>query len=143
MPEDPYIAYYAGVIAYNNAEFERARDMALLNRDDLHPAVQYGHQITYAASSFFTGDYDQTIAVLSPIHENADRPTVYTLAFLAAAYQAIGNSVAARAFVAELRDTYPQLKPRFLIGSFANQPEIVTPFIDAFSAAGWNLDEEP
>ncbi len=143
-PTDPFIAIQYGFIGFSSGAFEAVRSASdpgqYTAEGPLKDNVLYGLRINFAAASFFTKDYQDVIRTLETERAEGRAMTVFGLAFLAAAYQASGDAVAAQREVKALQQTYPNLHPNLLTDSFfTDQPSLADPFIAALAAAGWEF----
>ncbi|MCP4382587.1 MAG: hypothetical protein GY798_14415 [Hyphomicrobiales bacterium] len=136
-PDDGNVLDFHGLIALFTGEFEVARDIADPARSRMSTSQRLANRNIYAAASFHLGDYGTTIEALGAAAELGDPVSAPALAYLAAAYHALGDVSNAREMAEELSVTWPDYRADVILRRIYRHREHSNAIVKHLLAAGW------
>ncbi len=138
-PKDGNVLDFRGVILLVMGRFEEAYDVS----DPSHPREIGSHQFANrnirAVASFHIGEFREAIASLKFASDNGDPVSALSLVYLAASYQSLGEFVEAKATLRQLKQSWPEFRPDFVLDVFYSSPDLSEEVISALTDAGWQF----
>lgn len=109
-PEDGNVLDFHALIALFSGNFKSARDAADPSRPRTQVNQRFANLNIYAAANFHLSEYAETIKSFKTAAEVGDPLSAPVLAFMAAAYHAMGEVREAKRKAKELSTTWPKFK---------------------------------
>jgi tetratricopeptide (TPR) repeat protein len=137
-PENDSILDFHALLMLCIGEFEAARLAANPDRSRDPLTGPDARQALFGAASFHLGLYDESIAAFRKGIESGAPISAATLAYLAAAFQAKGDTDEARRQVQELRRNWPEFRANVTLARLYADPAQAEAVHNLLLDAGWS-----
>ncbi|MEP2531981.1 hypothetical protein [Shimia sp.] len=139
-PRDGHVHDYFGLIALFTGDFPSALDALRPEREFDQPSDRLGRKNVYAAASFHSGLYQQTLNLFDEVAMSGGPISPPRLAYKAAALDALGKTEAAREQVLDLLETWPNARVDQVLLNFFRDPLHANDVNDRLRKLGWTAE---
>lgn len=137
-PDDPHVREFAGAVAQFSGDFDEAIAIVDPERFGAAPSARLANRNIYAACSFHLGAYRRAIDTFQIAADLGEPLSAPSLAYQAAALQALGDTDAAHRKVEQLLATWPDARLDAVLVAIYEHREDAEAVLDRLREAGWS-----
>lgn len=138
-PRDGNVLDFYALLALATNRFEsaqRSSDPAMFSGE---PDPRQNNLITHGLASFHLEDYARAVnAIESALERNAELNAIRAM-YLAAAYQALGETEKAEAAYVEMKTRWPMFRPELVHQLLLREPDAGEPVLTMLADLGWEF----